>query len=224
MNYSNIKYNDIANGSGVRVSLFVSGCERKCKGCFNFSTWDFNSGNLFTKDIKNEILKNISDVRYSGLSILGGEPLNPNNIEEVNNLIYSFREKFGDSRDIWLWSGYSFDFKLNRILTKKEINKEIIINNKNEELVNKLYKENKEDTYFKNLLNILFNIDYLVEGPYIEEEKNISLAFRGSSNQRIINISKTYITYGNPEKDIMFIDHSDLFDKRNKELKTFAQN
>lgn len=106
MKYSNIKYFCTANGNGIRTALFVSGCKFHCKGCFNQKAWDFNYGKQFTTDVLLKILKSIEPEYVSGLSILGGEPLNEENIMYVDTLINEFRKKFGDKKDIWLWTGY----------------------------------------------------------------------------------------------------------------------
>ena len=111
MNYANIKYCSTTNGIGVRTSVFVSGCRIHCKGCFNQQAWDFKYGKEFTDDVIERVLESIEPVYCSGLTILGGEPLDPNNLEGVNNLIDRFRERFGKSEDktIWLYTGYKFD-------------------------------------------------------------------------------------------------------------------
>ncbi len=160
MNYANIKYNDIANGLGVRTGLFVSGCRHACKGCFNESAWDFNCGKKFTNEVANEILDSIEPYYISGLSLLGGEPLDPKNQEEVAKLILKFRKRFGESKDIWCYTGYIY--------------KEDFIKG------GRAYTEYTE--------SILDNIDVLVDGPFVAELLNISLKFRGSSNQRLLDM------------------------------------
>ena len=155
MNYNLIRDCDVANGTGVRVSLFVSGCTHHCKGCFNEIAWDFNYGQTFTDKTVDEILKLLDKPYIAGLSILGGEPLEAENCPSVAHLIQVVRNTL-PNKDIWLWTGfYLSDLKLN-----KDIN--YIIN----------------------------NVDYIVEGPFIEEQKDLSLAFRGSRNQNIIRIKK----------------------------------
>lgn len=152
MNYGAIKKTDIANGEGVRVSLFVSGCRHHCKGCFNQEAWDFSYGQAFTYDTINEILDAMDHPYIKGLSILGGEPLDPANIQWVETLIFCVRSKFGADKDIWVYTGYT-------------------------------YEEVKD-------LDLLHWVDVLVDGPFIEEQKDISLRFRGSRNQRIIRLDK----------------------------------
>lgn len=157
MNYGTIKNLDIANGEGIRVSLFVSGCTHHCKNCFNPETWDFNYGQPFTTETIQEILRLLEPSYVAGLTILGGEPLHPNNQQAVLELVKAVRLKFGKTKTIWCYTGY---------------------------------------TYLKTLCGelgneILSNIDVLVDGLFVEELKDISLKFRGSSNQRIIDVQKT---------------------------------
>lgn len=154
MNYAAVKKTDIANGPGVRVSLFVSGCRRHCKGCFNSETWDFNYGNLFGKSTMNEILEALDKEYIEGFSILGGEPFENENKETVYNVIRTVKEKF-PQKTIWCYSGFCF-----------------------EELA-------------ESSRNILELIDVLVDGPFVEEKKNLRLKFRGSENQRIIDVKKS---------------------------------
>ena len=140
---------DVANGTGVRVSLFVSGCRNHCKGCFNKETWDFNYGEEFTSDTVNEILKLLEPAYIKGLSILGGDPFEPENIKTVLDLCRKVKKRY-PLKDIWVYTGYFYE----------EFNKHPIMN----------------------------SIDVLVDGQFIEELKDISLKFRGSSNQKIIDV------------------------------------
>lgn len=109
MNYAEIKYNDIANGEGIRTSLFVSGCHIHCSNCHNKCAWDFEYGNKFTPLVMNDIIASLSSDTISGLSILGGEPLSLENQSEVLKIILIIRDKFGKSKSIWLWTGYDID-------------------------------------------------------------------------------------------------------------------
>lgn len=172
MNYSAIKNCDIANGEGVRVSLFVSGCNHHCKGCFNKETWDFNHGEPFTNKTITEIIEMLKPDYINGLTILGGEPLDPKNIVEVYRLIISVRNTYGDTKTIWVYTGYTWEELLDR--------------SKN------CYIESEcrygADAVISHLLD---NIDVLVDGRFIEEEKDISLVFKGSKNQRIIDCKKS---------------------------------
>ena len=149
MNYGKIKKVDIANGPGVRVSLFVSGCRNHCPGCFNPETWDFGYGEPFTKTTEKEIMKALRPSWIQGLSILGGEPMEPENQKALLPLLRRIRVMQPD-KDVWLYTGYRY--------------------------------EDIADA------EILTWIDVLVDGPYVEAEKDISLAFRGSRNQRIIRV------------------------------------
>lgn len=160
MKYSAIKYNDIANGTGIRTSLFVSGCRNHCKGCFQPETWDFNYGEEFTKEIEDKIIESM-DQYHDGITILGGDPFEPENQRALLPFIKRFSELCPD-KSIWMYTGYLFD----------------------KDLVNggKVYTEYTEE--------ILSYIDILVDGPFIESEKDISLSFRGSKNQRIIHVSQ----------------------------------
>lgn len=162
MHYSKIKHFDIANGVGVRTSLFVSGCHNHCKGCFNPETWDFSYGKEFTKETIEEILNSIDNPNINGLSILGGDPLAYENIPAIEELISKFRKRFGFTKSIWMWTGYLI-----------------------EDIVN-------DDRRW----HVVRWLDYLVDGPFILEKRNLKLKFRGSENQRIINIqnSQTFNT------------------------------
>lgn len=163
MNYAEIKYYDIANGSGVRVSLFVSGCAHRCKNCFNKIAWDFNYGNLFTEDIENEILNACEADYISGLTILGGEPFEPENQPALIGFLNRFKNRF-PQKNIWCFSGFTY-----------------------EELTGKIPSR----CFTDNTKDMLALIDVLVDGRFVEELHSITLRFRGSSNQRIIDLNKT---------------------------------
>lgn len=176
MNYANIKKYDISNGTGVRVSLYVSGCRNHCKGCFNPETWDFNYGKRYTSEIEEELLQELRKPYIKGITILGGEPMEPENQKYVYKLIEKIRNEFKLNKSIWIFSGYKI-----------------------EELLN---KNNNTYTEFTN--KILDNIDILVDGKFIEELKNISLRFRGSENQRIIDMNKTRENYSDYSNIILW--------------------
>ena len=163
MYYGNIKETDIANGIGIRVSLFVSGCTHHCKNCFNQMTWDFKYGKPFTKETEEQILKLLEPSYISGLTLLGGEPMEPVNQKALLPLLKKFREKFGSKKNIWCYSGYLFDSEL---LQPSRARCEVT------------------DEF-------LSYIDVLVDGEFVEELKSLSLKFRGSSNQRIIDVQKS---------------------------------
>lgn len=149
MNYAEIKKVDIANGPGVRVSLFVSGCRNHCKGCFNPETWDFDYGRPFTRATEDEIIEALRPSWIQGLSILGGEPTEEENAAVLIPFLKRVRAALPD-KDIWLYSGYTYE-----TLRDKEI---------------------------------LTLADVLVDGPFLLEQKDAGLAFRGSRNQRIIDL------------------------------------
>lgn len=153
MRYNLIRKMDISNGPGVRVSIFMQGCSFHCKNCFNTETWDFNGGNEFNEDTIKEVLDLCGQGHIKGLSILGGEPLHPNNIEGTTKLAKAFKEAYPE-KSIWVWSGFKFD----------------------------------EDLKGKDVLNY---IDVLVDGQYKDELHDFTLKWRGSSNQRVIDVQKS---------------------------------
>lgn len=159
MNYATIKYCDIANGEGVRTSLFVSGCRRHCPNCFNAVAWDFGYGAPFTKEVRNEILESLAPGYINGLSLLGGEPFEPENQPGLLELSRRIRAAYPE-KSIWSFTGYLFD---RDILAKKlgpwEVTQEL-----------------------------LSYLDVLVDGPFVANLKNLNLRFRGSSNQRLIDV------------------------------------
>ena len=159
MNYATIKVNDIANGTGIRVSLFVSGCTHRCPGCFNEVAWDFSYGEPFTEQTVQMILNMMEPAHIKGLTLLGGEPFEPQNQPAIVELLRQVKEKYPD-KSIWAFSGYLFDKDiLAGRLGPKEITKEF-----------------------------LSYLDVLVDGPFIQAQKNLSLRFRGSENQRLIDV------------------------------------
>lgn len=147
MKYANIHQFSISDGVGIRVSLFVQGCDFMCHGCFNQETWDWNGGKTFTKKDMNFLMDLCGKSYIRGLSLLGGEPLHPNNIETVTQITKTFKELY-PQKDIWLWTGYTFED----------------------------YVKDKEITKYA---------DVIVDGRFVDELKDLSLRFRGSSNQRI---------------------------------------
>jgi anaerobic ribonucleoside-triphosphate reductase activating protein len=159
MNYATIKNYDIANGLGVRVSLFVSGCPHRCKNCFNAEAWPFDYGEPFTEQVENELLEMLAPRYIRGLSLLGGEPLAPQNAPAV----LAFLRKYAKlNKDLWIYSGYTLEDLLKR---------------KGEEL--------------ETVKEILSYTTVLVDGPFIDEQKSVMLKFRGSANQRLIDVQKT---------------------------------
>lgn len=163
MYYGNIKKTDIANGRGVRVSLFVSGCRHHCKGCFNPETWDFSYGKKYDDIAEKEILEALKPAYIEGLSLLGGEPFEPENQPTILELLKKIRKEFPD-KTVWCYSGYTF-----------------------EELAGLI----PSHAFIGITLELLSLIDILVDGEFILEKKNISLKFRGSENQRILDMKKS---------------------------------
>ena len=156
MNYANIRPIDVANGEGIRVSLFVSGCPHRCKGCFNPETWDFSFGETFGQEQIRAILTHLDHDYIRGLSLLGGEPLAPENQRCVLELVRQVRQTF-PQKDIWCYTGYLFE-----ALAAGQVGQ-----------------------YSRQLLE---EMDILVDGPFVEEQKDLNLRFRGSANQRIIRL------------------------------------
>ncbi len=153
MRYNIVRKMDISNGPGVRVSVFMQGCEFHCKNCFNPETWDFEGGKDFNKETIDEVLELCNKDHIKGLSILGGEPMHPKNIEATTELAKAFKEKY-PNKNIWVWSGFKFD----------------------------------EDLKDKEVMNY---IDVLVDGRYSDELHDPTLKWKGSSNQRVIDVQKS---------------------------------
>lgn len=162
MNYATIKYRDIADGPGIRVSLFVSGCRHHCKGCFNPETWSFQYGAPYTPEIQEKLLEALGKSYIRGLTLLGGEPFEPENQQPLIGLLRAMRERYPE-KSVWCYSGYTLESDM---------------------LAGKLGP--REQT-----MEMLSLIDVLVDGEFHEEEKNPGLRFRGSANQRVIDIRKT---------------------------------
>jgi len=162
MHYGEIKEFDIANGPGVRVSLFVSGCTNRCPGCFQPQTWDFEYGKVFTEEAEERILTALGNKHVSGLTVLGGEPFEPRNQKYLVPFLKRVKEHY-PGKTIWVFSGYT----LEKMLTPGS------------------------KCHCAYTADVLRTIDVLVDGPFIEAEKDISLKFRGSRNQRIIDLKKT---------------------------------
>ena len=162
MHYGNIKYYDIANGEGVRTSLFVSGCTHHCKGCFNEETWDFCYGKPYTKDVEDEIIASLNNNFINGLTLLGGEPMEPANQKALLPLVKRVKELYKD-KTIWCYTGYLFDSEL-------------------------LSPSRACAPWTREFLSY---IDVLVDGEFKIELKDITLRFKGSSNQRIIDVQRS---------------------------------
>lgn len=162
MYYGEIKKCDIANGEGVRVSLFVSGCTHHCPGCFNEATWDFHYGKEFTEETEKELLDALEPSYINGLSLLGGEPFEPENQKALVLFLRKVKERY-PGKNIWCYSGYLYDSQL-------------------------LSESRARCEYTDEMLSM---IDVLVDGRFVESLKDITLVFRGSSNQRIIDVKKS---------------------------------
>ncbi|MCR5594890.1 MAG: anaerobic ribonucleoside-triphosphate reductase activating protein [Lachnospiraceae bacterium] len=166
MNYCNIKKNDVADGEGIRVTLFVSGCTHHCKGCFQPETWNFEYGDPYTVEIEDSIIKAMSGSYTSGLTLLGGEPFEPVNQRTLVGTLRRIKETYPD-KNIWAYSGYTLDV----------------------DLIPEGGKAHCEVTD-----EMLSYVDVLVDGEFVLELKDLTLPFRGSSNQRIIDVQKTLKT------------------------------
>ncbi len=165
MNYADIKQYDVANGVGVRVSLFVSGCTHHCKECFNKETWDFNYGKPFTEKEIEQIIEYLKPDYVSGLTLLGGEPMEPSNQEGLLPLLRKVHECYLQ-KNVWCYSGYLFD----------------------RDIVGDMYEKSEVTR------ELLSYIDILVDGEFVAEKKNLKVNFRGSDNQRIIDVRKSLET------------------------------
>ena len=158
MNYATIKNCDIANGPGVRVSLFVSGCTHRCKGCFNEVAWDFDYGQPFTQETEDKILAMLAPDYIQGITLLGGEPFEPQNQPSLVKLLRRIKDTY-PHKSIWAFSGYLFE--------------------------NMLAGRVGDGKVCRQFLSM---VDVLVDGPFVEEKKNLMLRFRGSENQRLIDV------------------------------------
>lgn len=161
MNYASIKKTDVANGPGIRVSLFVSGCTHGCRGCFNSEAWDFCYGEEYTASVEEDILQALAPDYIRGLSVLGGEPMEPQNRETVLGLLRKVRQRYPE-KSIWCYTGYDYEKDLVSWAGQEEVVREL-----------------------------LSLIDVVVDGEFVEEKKNLRLAFRGSENQRLIDVKES---------------------------------
>lgn len=160
MFYSDYRQHDTADGDGVRVSLYVSGCTLHCRGCFNEKTWVLNYGDEFTDEVLEELISDCKKPYIRGLSLLGGDPFEKENQEEVLRIVKRFREEFGDTKDIWVWTGRKIEDLLDE--TCRDCTK-----------------------YTKD---ILCNIDFLIDGPFVLSKRNLMLKYAGSENQRRLDL------------------------------------
>lgn len=162
MNYAGIKYCDIANGTGCRTVLFVSGCRNACKGCFQPQTWDFAYGEPFDEKVQEEVLKSLEPDYITGITLLGGEPFEPENQKALLPFMRKVVAQY-PNKNVWAFTGYIYD-------------KDLVAGG----------RRHTEDTD-----ELLSMIDVLVDGPFCEEQKDITLEFRGSSNQRVLDLKET---------------------------------
>ena len=162
MYFATIKPTDVANGSGVRVSLFVSGCTHYCKGCFNAEAWDFHYGEAYTEETQERILGYLDHSYIAGLSLLGGEPMHPDNQKGILQLVEEVRRRFPD-KTIWCYTGYDFETDILGDMAER----------------------------VPETRRILACLDVLVDGKFVEEKKDLKLRFKGSSNQRIIKVPES---------------------------------
>lgn len=165
MYYGAIKYNDIANGPGVRTAVFVSGCTLKCKGCFQPETWDFNYGTKYTKETQEEIVESLKPEWILGLTVLGGEPFEPQNQKEVYELIAAAKQAF-PNKTVWLYTGHT----LRELCESEKVRTE----------------------YTDKIMDLL---DVMVEGRFVLAKRNLNLDFCGSENQRVLDMNKTRLQH-----------------------------
>jgi len=180
MNFAEIKYCDIANGTGVRTSLFVSGCRHHCPGCFNEVAWDFMAGKPFTAEVEDRIVDSLQTPYVEGLSILGGEPLEPENQEELLPFLDRVHAAV-PNKDIWMWTGFTWEQLMQGDCRART----------------------------PQLGRILQHLTVLVDGPFIDNQKDITLRFRGSANQRIIDVTASLET-----KHVVLWQDGSFFSKR----------
>lgn len=170
MNFHNITHDDMLNGSGLRVVLWCSGCTHHCNNCQNPQTWDINSGISFNEETKQEIFEELSKDYISGITFSGGDPLNENNVKTILNLVNEIRLSF-PTKNIWLYSGYTWKQVMNPVVTD-DLNP-------------------NRDKIIKMRQDIIKQCDVFVDGRYVDELRDLTLHWRGSSNQRVIDVQKT---------------------------------
>ena len=176
MRYSSMRNLDISNGEGVGVSLFVQGCPFHCKNCFNSDTWDFNGGREWTEKIKDKFMKLINRPYIKRISFLGGECLAEQNLDEILSLIKQIRISFPE-KTIWLYTGFEWNSLMSKICQPTFPDEKF---------------EHDRNIHMKRQ-KIISNVDVLVDGEYIDEQKDLSLKFRGSKNQRVIDVRQSLV-------------------------------
>lgn len=175
MRFASMRNLDISNGEGVGVSLFVQGCDRHCFNCFNPDTWDFNGGKEWTEETKNKFIKLIDRPYINRISVLGGEPLAEQNLDEVLSLIKEIRISFPE-KTIWLYTGFCWN---DIMCSFAGLQADYVVLDK------------KDIEAWEKRKKIISNVDILVDGEYIDEQKDLSLRFRGSKNQRVIDVKQS---------------------------------
>lgn len=170
MNYAQMRSMDISNGEGIGVSLFVQGCDFHCKNCFNSETWNFSKGQEWNEKTKNQFLKLVEKPFIQRVSILGGEPLHPENVQNVLKIVDEIRVSY-PTKNIWLYTGYTWEQIMYPIVTD-DLNFE-------------------RDYIIKARKELVSKCDVLIDGRYVDELRDVSLHWRGSSNQRVINVQET---------------------------------
>lgn len=190
MNYATIKKTDVANGPGIRVSLFVSGCTHRCKGCFNSEAWDFSYGQPYTREMEEEILQALAPEYIRGLSLLGGEPMEPQNRGTVLSLVQKVRERY-PQKDIWCYTGYHYEKDLLTWAEREgKVDSPLENGSQMTEGLEGQGADHGQGTSGE-VTQLLSLLDVLVDGEFVEEEKNLRLAFRGSENQRLIDVKES---------------------------------
>ena len=179
INYHNITHDDMNNGNGLRVVLWLSGCSHHCYNCQNPQTWNPNSGIPFDESAKQEIFNELSKDYISGITFSGGDPLHENNLDEVLKLVKEIRISY-PNKTIWLYTGFTWDSIMNYKSTNKFTEKDVLFN-----------FHIKKDLEMIQRKNIIKLCDVLVDGEYIEEQRDLSLKFRGSKNQRVIDVKQS---------------------------------
>ena len=174
MNYAQIRSMDISNGEGIGVSLFVQGCDFHCKNCFNSETWEFSKGQEWNDKTKNQFLKLIETPFIQRVSILGGEPLHPKNVQNVLKIVDEIRVSY-PAKNIWLYTGYTWE----EIWIKDNIKTADKVKDMREKAIRNLRRQ------------VVRMCDVLIDGRYVDELRDVSLHWRGSSNQRVINVQET---------------------------------
>lgn len=176
MRFASMRNLDISNGEGVGVSLFVQGCDRHCFNCFNPDTWDFNGGKEWTEETKNKFIKLIDRPYINRISVLGGEPLAEQNLDEVLSLIKEIRISLPD-KTIWLYTGFRWNYIMNYQPVETDDFDYI--------------EESYNDGLMEKRKRIISLCDVVIDGEYIDEQKDLTLKFRGSSNQRVIDVKQS---------------------------------